>query len=175
MAFAASYLDARREGFADTSNPAAGPPAPISEESVEVHLASLNRPADVPPEGHDAGAGPAPFAHFWMVAEAAFIGRVSVRHALNERLRRFSGHIGHEVRPSCRGCGFGHRALALGVAHLAARGVGEALLTCWDENAASARIIERAGGVMEDVIPRPEQPGALLRRYWVRLGRPNGA
>ena len=108
-----------------------------------------------------------------MVAGTAFIGRVSVRYALNERLRRSGGHVGHEVRPSLRGRGFWHRALALGIAHLEARGMRSFLLTCGDRHAPTARLNERAGGVPEDVIPYPETPGAMLRRYWIRRGRPD--
>ena len=171
IAFAAAYLDAQHEGFADTSNPLTGLRAPVDQGSIEAHLASLNRPAPAPPGTGTSGAEPVPFAHLWMVAGMAFIGRVSIRYALNERLRRFGGHIGYEVRLSLRGHGFGHRALALGIAHLQARAMGRFLLTCSDDNAASARIIKRAGGVLENVTPHPEVPGIKMRRYWIRLGR----
>ena len=49
---------------------------------------------------------------------------------------------------------------------LRAQGVERALLTCDDNNVASATIIERLGGVHEDTRIDPE--GVPRRRYWVR-------
>jgi predicted acetyltransferase len=46
-----------------------------------------------------------------------------------------------------------------------AAGVEDVLVTCDDDNAASAAIIERAGGVLEDVRARPD--GIGMRRYWI--------
>ena len=129
------------------------------------YLLSLNRPRV---QDSDDRSEPVPFAHLWMVAREEFLGRVSVRYALNEKLLRSGGHVGYEVRPTYRGLGLGHHALALGLAHLSARGLHEFLITCRDDNAASARIIERAGGVLEETIPHPDIPGELSRRYWIR-------
>jgi predicted acetyltransferase len=42
------------------------------------------------------------------------------------------------------------------------------LVTCDDENVASARIIETNGGVLENVIDDPAGHGRL-RRYWISL------
>ena len=47
-----------------------------------------------------------------------------------------------------------------------AEGVGDVLLTCDEGNAASAAVIERNGGVLEDV--RPGALGVPKLRYWVR-------
>jgi predicted acetyltransferase len=35
---------------------------------------------------------------FWLVDGATYLGRVSLRHRLNPRLRRSGGHIGYEIR-----------------------------------------------------------------------------
>jgi len=40
------------------------------------------------------------------------------------------------------------------------------LLTCDDGNDASAAVIERAGGVLEDIRLTPD--GIGTRRYWIR-------
>jgi len=45
-------------------------------------------------------------------------------------------------------------------------GVGPVLLTCDDGNDASAAVIERAGGVLEDIRLTPD--GIGTRRYWIR-------
>jgi predicted acetyltransferase len=47
-----------------------------------------------------------------------------------------------------------------------ALGLQKVLVTCHDDNLASARTIEKAGGVLEDV--RDTELG-LTRRYWIAL------
>jgi predicted acetyltransferase len=47
-----------------------------------------------------------------------------------------------------------------------ALGLDRVLLVCGDGNTASARTIERVGGVLEDVLPTES---GLARRYWIEL------
>ncbi|MBE1602632.1 putative acetyltransferase [Streptomyces stelliscabiei] len=44
--------------------------------------------------------------------------------------------------------------------------MGRVLITCDDDNVASARTIERNGGVLEDVRTTDE---GIKRRYWITL------
>lgn len=169
MGYAASYLAARAEGYSDGLSAAAGAAGTGGDPADPAeHIAGLNGQGGTMRSPDGRGVERVPQAHLWMVAGGEFIGRVGVRHALNARLRRWGGHIGYEVRPLYRGRGFGHRALALGIAHARGKGLHELLLTCDDGNAASAAIIERAGGVLADVGPHPLQPGRRSRRYWIR-------
>jgi predicted acetyltransferase len=166
MAYAASYLEARREGYTDTSVLRANQ-AQLGPEQLAGHLAALNQPergvrwADTP------DGPPVLFAHLWIVTPHEFIGRVSIRYELTEKLLKSGGHIGYEVRPAYRGRGLGHRALQLGMEHLRARGISSFLLTCRDDNVGSIRIIEAAGGVLENVVDHPDVPGKRNCRYWI--------
>lgn len=127
--------------------------------------AYVQRPAnrrqglDVPP-----GWVPATF----LAADLAgvLVGRVSIRHELNEYLENFGGHIGYAVRPAYRGRGIATEILrqALGIAH--GEGIDEILLTCDEDHVISAHIIERLGGVLDDI--RTEPDGQAKRRYWIR-------
>ena len=45
-------------------------------------------------------------------------------------------------------------------------GVDRVLVTCDDDNAASAAMIERCGGVLDNEVT-PINGGGLVRRYWV--------
>ena len=94
------------------------------------------------------------------------VGRVSVRHELNDFLRRLGGHVGYAVVPAHRRRGHGHRLLAHGLAVTRSLGIERALVTCSEGNVASARIIEAAGGALEDVVDGPG-PGERTRRYWI--------
>jgi len=93
------------------------------------------------------------------------VGRVSIRHELNDFLTNFGGHIGYCVRPAYRRRGYASEILRQGVVIARAEGVGRVLVTCDDDNAASVRVIERNGGVLEDVRAHPEGP--QRRRYWI--------
>lgn len=94
------------------------------------------------------------------------VGRVSVRHRLTPFLLEVGGHVGYAVAPEFRRRGYGTQILGQAVHRLAALGVDRVLVTCDDDNEASARTIERCGGVLEDVRPRPGG-GPPKRRYWI--------
>ena len=59
-------------------------------------LLAMSDPAHVAP-------GFVPQTTFWLVDSATCLGRLSLRHHLNDALRRSAGHIGYEIRPSRRG------------------------------------------------------------------------
>lgn len=93
------------------------------------------------------------------------VGRVSIRHELNEWLTSFGGHIGYAVRPAYRRQGYAKLLLSEGLRLCSEMGIQNALLTCSDSNLASAKVIESAGGVLENKI---QDSNEILRRYWVR-------
>ena len=47
-------------------------------------------------------------------------------------------------------------------------GLDRVLVTCSDDNVPSIRVIERAGGVLEDVVAHPTS-AEPKRRYWIAL------
>lgn len=104
----------------------------------------------------------------FLLAEAngEVIGRVSVRHRLNELLLHEGGHIGLGVRRAFRRRGFGTEMLrqALVIARL--YGIAEVLVTCDNDNAASAMMIERCGGVLDSIV-NPVEGTTQVRRYWI--------
>ena len=106
--------------------------------------------------------GMVPDTKRWLVEDGELLGFLSVRHELNEWLLEEGGHIGYSVRPSARRRGHATYACAWGLEHLRSLGVDRALITCDDDNLASAATILRNGGVLEDV-----RNGK--RRYWVDL------
>ena len=104
----------------------------------------------------------------WLVDKDRFIGRISLRHGLTEHLRRIGGHIGYAVRKSERRKGYGHLMLQLALPCAKSLGLDKVLITCDDDNLGSSRVIEGAGGVLEDKIRIEGQQG-LERRYWLTL------
>jgi len=43
-----------------------------------------------------------PSTTLWWVDGDAYLGRLAIRHRLNDNLRELGGHIGHDVRPAGR-------------------------------------------------------------------------
>lgn len=101
-----------------------------------------------------------PQTTFWWVKGTDFVGRISIRHELNEQLREVGGHVGYDVRRTRRREGHATAMLRAVLPHAHALGIDPALLTCDIDNIASRKVIETAGGVFED------QRGVKLR-YWV--------
>lgn len=91
-----------------------------------------------------------PSTTWWLVQGDEFIGRISVRHMLDERLRIFGGHIGYDVRPSRRRQGHGTRMLRMVLPFAKSMGIDPAMLTCDVDNIGSRRMIESCGGRIED-------------------------
>jgi predicted acetyltransferase len=111
-----------------------------------------------------------PFSVFWLIEDEEFIGEASIRHELNDWLLQEGGHVGYGIRPSRQGRGYGRLILALALEECRRLGIDRVLVTCDDENLASARIIEANGGELENVIEDRVGRGPL-RRYWIYLTR----
>ena len=133
-------------------------------ESFAEHIARLERQR----RGHDLGEL---VEATFLVAEVdgEIVGRTSIRHGLNDFLVFRGGHIGYGVRPAFRRRGHATEILRQSIVIARSYGVEAALVTCDDDNAGSATVIEACGGELERVVPGPEAAdGVAFRRYWIR-------
>ncbi|MEV0599790.1 GNAT family N-acetyltransferase [Streptomyces sp. NPDC050315] len=101
-----------------------------------------------------------PCTHLWYVEGDTFLGRIGLRHELNDYLLELGGHIGYYVRPTARRRGHATAMLRAALPVARALGIQSALVTCDTTNTASRKVIEACGGIFED-----ERGGKL--RYWV--------
>ncbi|GAA5154938.1 GNAT family N-acetyltransferase [Microbacterium pseudoresistens] len=111
-----------------------------------------------------------PCDFFWILDDGEVAGFIAFRLELNDFLRRVGGHIGYSVRASRRRRGLASTALGLVLDRARAEGFERVMLTCDDDNIGSARTIEGAGGVLQDVIDAKDAGHPRLRRYWIPLG-----
>jgi len=117
-------------------------------------------------KGLDLPNGFVPASTFWLIDKNKFIGHVNIRHELNKKLSKVGGHIGYAIRPTERRKGYGSRILTLVLPKTAELGIKKALITCYDDNLASAKIIEKNGGVFQDT---NLAEGKIVKRYWVPI------
>jgi predicted acetyltransferase len=103
--------------------------------------------------------------YYWIVdgEPEEVVGFLAFRHELNAFLLEEGGHIGYAVRPGRRREGHATRALGLAVRRAAEFGLKRVLVTCDDDNVASAATIIANGGVLEDVRKGKQ-------RYWIETG-----
>ena len=103
----------------------------------------------------------------WDDTAAQMRGIINIRHELNEFLRQYGGHIGYSVHPACWNQGYATEMLALALQQCDALGLRELLLTCSPDNPASRRVIEKNGGVLENIV---EFQGNPVCHYRIRRG-----
>ena len=93
-----------------------------------------------------------PQTTYWLFVDGRPVGVGRLRHRLNEFLMTVGGHVGYSIRPSERGKGYGNLILAELLEKARQLGIADVLITCREDNAPSRKVIERNGGILEDVI-----------------------
>ena len=96
------------------------------------------------------------------------VGMLDIRHELNEALLNFHGHIGYSVRFSERRKGYAKAMLAMAKDICRSMGMEKILVSCHKENIASAKTIQKNGGVLENEVV-DYRNGKILQRYWIPL------
>ena len=99
----------------------------------------------------------------WIVEDGRVLGGIALRHVFDDDL----GQIGYGIRPSARRRGLASWALAEMLAEArAVLRMDRVLIPCLAGNVASARTIERNGGVLESIRETDSGP---VRRYWIEI------
>ena len=159
-----SYLAAIREFQLE------GQKMEFSFDAAKRDFATFVRELNERVEGKHLPEGFVPESVYWLVDGDEYIGRLSIRHRLNKHLLEIGGHIGYDIRPSKRQRGYGTQILRLGLLKAKGLGIYRALLTCNATNTSSLKIIEKAGGILENKVPNPEG-GPDKLRFWIDVAR----
>lgn len=104
----------------------------------------------------------------WIIEGDQVLGGIALRHKFSDFVE-WAGHIGYGIRPSARRRGLATWALGRMVNEARELGMDRILLVCEAGNGASAKTIERQGGIREDDCDG--ENGAALR-YWIRITDP---
>ena len=160
-----AFLDFARECLPVEDNPFM---VKRLNEALRNPQAALVRECDEA-QGRNLPEGYVPTSTYWLVRNGRdVVARSTLRHRLNAHLEHEGGHIGYSVRPSDRRRGYGTAVCRLTLAKARALGLARVLITCDDDNIASARVIEKNGGRFENAV-RARATGKMKRRYWIAL------
>ena len=96
------------------------------------------------------------------------VGIIDIRHALNDYLREFGGHIGYSIRPTERRKGYGKKQLLLALDKCVVLNIKDVLITCRESNIGSAKTIESCNGTLENMVYN-EEKNENFKRYWINL------
>lgn len=113
--------------------------------------------------------GGVPATTFWAYNDACekIVGAINIRHWLNDRLLKYSGHIGAGIRPSERRKGYASKMIALALFECKVMGLDRVLMVCDKDNVGSAKSIIKNGGVLEN--ETVHEDGTLIQRYWIEV------
>ena len=159
--YRAAILEYRAHGVEDFAYPKVATKREVAAYFDKVD--NFRRGIDVPP-------GYVPGSSFWLVDGRHYLGSGDVRHYLNDSLRRLGGNIGYSIRPAAWGLGLGTRQLAMLLDEAALLRICRPIVTCFDANIASVRIIEKNGGVLlNKIINKYGGKDRLTRIYEIDL------
>ena len=96
------------------------------------------------------------------------VGKANVRHHLNKHLENLGGHIGYGVLNHQRKKGYATEILKQALDYCRELGLDRVLITCDENNIGSCKVIERNGGVLENLFD-PKDGSSLKKRYWINL------
>ncbi|HBZ42107.1 MAG TPA: GNAT family N-acetyltransferase [Erysipelotrichaceae bacterium] len=99
------------------------------------------------------------------IEDGKIVGIIDIRHTLNEYMFQFGGHIGYSIRKSERRKGYAKEMLGLALQKCKDLKLDRVLITCDQDNLASARTIMSQGGVLENEVMND---GKMMQRYWIQ-------
>ena len=120
--------------------------------------------------GRNVAPDRVPQTCYWLFRGSQMVGACRLRHRLNDVLIQHGGHIGYDVRPSERCKGHATRMLGMVLDKARVLGLTRVMVTCDKVNIASARVIQKNGGVL-DLESWWEENGTkiLIQEYWIEL------
>ena len=116
----------------------------------------------------DPSRGWVPSTTSFLTHDGRILGVANLRHWLTPHLLQHGGHVGYSVRPAERMRGHATRLLLAAARQARRMGIRQLLVACDADNLASARVIEKCGGVLENEVVTDDE---IIRRYWIDLRR----
>jgi predicted acetyltransferase len=132
----------------------------VSRENYKEHLRVW--------EEHRKGIGTnGVFNNFcWIIDNNKIIGlcTFNINPEVDEKFRMYGGHISYSIHPKYRNQGYGTIACHLLIKKCLEFGIEEVMITCYDWNSPSKKVIENNFGILKDKI---ENKNEINCRYLI--------
>ncbi|WP_313771961.1 GNAT family N-acetyltransferase [Bacillus bingmayongensis] len=135
------------------------------------HFDSINKwleKVKIQENGENLPPNRVPSTQFLSFEKGKLVGFINIRHRLTPELLIESGHISYSVHPDERRKGYATEQLRLSLFEAKKLGLEKVLITCDKANIASAKTIQKVGGILEDEVISPNT-GEIVQRYWIEL------
>lgn len=99
---------------------------------------------------------------YWLYVDGQPVGYGKFRHYLTDHLREHGGHIGYAIRPTARKKVYATILLKEILVKAREKELESVLLTCYEGNVASRKVIENNNGVLAEV-----KNGSCY--YWIEV------
>lgn len=109
-------------------------------------------------------------SYFVIDETGRLVGAASLRHYLTVEGLQAWGHIGYGVRPSDRRKGYATRILRLTLEQAREKMIYRVLVSAYESNAGSRKVIENCGGVLENTVS-VEGENDPICRYWIDVSK----
>lgn len=97
------------------------------------------------------------------------VGMINIRLALNEKLKKYGGHIGYSIRPTERGKGYNKINLYLGLKVCQKYGIDKVLMDADKDNPASWKTMEALGGINVREFFDDENAHCIVKDYEINV------
>ena len=105
------------------------------------------------------------------VCDNKIVGMVNIRLELNEKLKKYGGHIGYSIRPTERRKGYNKVNLYLALLECQRRGIKEVLMHCSKENIGSSKTMKALGGALVREYFNEEDVHGITQEYKIDVDR----
>ncbi len=108
-----------------------------------------------------------PCMQYALFDDNRLVGTIQIRLKLKGYLVDFGGHIGYCVRPRERRKGYAKYMLSKALKECKALSLDRVMITCLENNIASARTIESCGGVYKKTVFDDVNYQQNMKIYWI--------
>lgn len=98
-------------------------------------------------------------------SDSRIVGMINIRLALNEKLKKYGGHIGYSIRPTERGKGYNKINLYLGLKVCQEYGIEKVFMDADKDNPASWKTMEALGGINVREYFEDENDHCIIKDY----------
>ncbi len=109
-----------------------------------------------------------PATVYFIIDNHKVVGTIDLRHKLNDNYFSRLGHVAYYIKPEERKKGYATKALSLAMKKYKKHKMKNILITCFEDNYASRKVIEKNGGKFEKTF-YDDVTQKYIQRFWINI------